>query len=130
MNRSQKMNSNTDEIDEIKTTTHNLSKEMKHMRKLVEELQISINEKDAEICRLNMHLGDEKKRFQNLIRKQSQKSLLQNASTSSLIKKSMDSQLPIKDNQQYFQMSDNKNQFSGGKDISFENSTSLREELN
>ena len=32
------------------------------MRKLVEELQMSLNEKDAEIIKLNMHLGDEKKR--------------------------------------------------------------------
>lgn len=42
---------------------------MKMMRKLVEELSMSINEKDAEIIKLSMHLGDEKKRFQNLIRK-------------------------------------------------------------
>lgn len=32
------------------------------MRKLVEDLQMSLNEKDAEIIKLNMHLGDEKKR--------------------------------------------------------------------
>jgi hypothetical protein len=31
------------------------------MKKLVEDLQMSINEKDAEIIKLNMHLGDEKK---------------------------------------------------------------------
>jgi len=30
-----------------------------------------LNEKDAEIIKLNMHLGDEKKKFQNLVRKQS-----------------------------------------------------------
>lgn len=42
---------------------------MKLMKKFVEELQMSINEKDAEIIKLNMHLGDEKKKFQNLIRK-------------------------------------------------------------
>ena len=57
------------------------------MRKLIEEMQMSLNEKDAEIIKLNMHLGDEKKKFQNLLRKQSQKSLLHNASTSSLMKK-------------------------------------------
>ena len=50
-----------------------------------------LNEKDAEIIKLNMHLGDEKKKFQNLVRKQSQKSLMHNASTSSLIKRSLDS---------------------------------------
>lgn len=36
---------------------------MKMMKKLVEELSMSLNEKDAEIIKLNMHLGDEKKRF-------------------------------------------------------------------
>jgi len=43
---------------------------------------MSINEKDAEIIKLNMHLGDEKKRYQNLMRMQhsSQKSLVHNAS--------------------------------------------------
>ncbi len=30
------------------------------MRKLVEDLSMSVNEKDAEIIKLNMHLGDEK----------------------------------------------------------------------
>lgn len=33
------------------------------MKKLVEDLQMSINEKDAEIIKLNMHLGDEKKKL-------------------------------------------------------------------
>lgn len=61
------------------------------MRKLVEDLSMSLNEKDAEIIKLNMHLGDEKKKFSNLIRKQSQKSLMNNASSSSLIKRSADS---------------------------------------
>jgi len=58
------------------------------MKKQVEDLQMSINEKDAEIIKLNMHLGDEKKRYQNLMRIQhsSQKSLLaHNASTQSLL---------------------------------------------
>jgi hypothetical protein len=32
---------------------------------------MSVNEKDAEIIKLSMHLGDEKKRFNNLLRKQS-----------------------------------------------------------
>ena len=33
------------------------------MKKLIEELQFSVNEKDAEIIKLNMYLGDEKKKF-------------------------------------------------------------------
>lgn len=44
---------------------------MKIMRKLLEDMQMSLNEKDAEIIKLNMHLGDEKKKFSNLLRKQS-----------------------------------------------------------
>jgi hypothetical protein len=36
---------------------------MKIMRSLVEDLSISVNEKDAEIIKLNMHLGDEKKKL-------------------------------------------------------------------
>ncbi|CDW88473.1 UNKNOWN [Stylonychia lemnae] len=81
MNRTQ----NNEDLNEIKSTTYQLSKDMKMMRKLVEELSMSLNEKDAEIIKLNMHLGDEKKKFQNLIRKQSQKSLMHNGSTSSLL---------------------------------------------
>eukprot|EP00347_Sterkiella_histriomuscorum_P011767 403371170 len=92
MNRSQYHSQfqNQDDLHEIKSTTFQLTKEMKMMRKVVEELSMSINEKDAEIIKLNMHLGDEKKRFQNLIRKQSQKSLMKDASSSSLIKRSAD----------------------------------------
>jgi hypothetical protein len=62
---------NNEELNEIKTTTYHLSKEMRIMRKLIEDLSMSLNEKDAEIIKLSMHLGDEKKKFQNLIRKQS-----------------------------------------------------------
>lgn len=54
---------NPDELNEIKSTTYHLSKEMKIMRKLIEDLQMSVNEKDAEIIKLSMHLGDEKKKF-------------------------------------------------------------------
>ena len=36
---------------------------MKQMKHFIEDLQISLNEKDAEIIKLNMHLGDEKKRY-------------------------------------------------------------------
>jgi hypothetical protein len=81
---------NQEDLHELKSTTYNLSKEMKSMRKLVEDLSMSLNEKDAEIIKLNMHLGDEKKKIQSIFRKQSQKSLLNNASSSSLIKKSVD----------------------------------------
>lgn len=36
---------------------------MKAMKKFIEDLQMSLNEKDAEIIKLNMHLGDEKQKF-------------------------------------------------------------------
>ena len=55
-------------LTEIKLTTSNLSNEMRVMKKLIEDLQMSVNEKDAEIIKLNMHLGDEKKKYQNLKR--------------------------------------------------------------
>ena len=42
------------------------------MKKLVEDLQMQVNEKDAEIIKLNMHLGDEKKKLLTLVRNQSQ----------------------------------------------------------
>lgn len=38
-------------------------KEMRYMRKDMENMQISLNEKDAEIITLGMHLGDEKKKY-------------------------------------------------------------------
>ena len=34
------------------------------MKKYVEDMSMSLNEKDAEIIKLSMHLGDEKKKFQ------------------------------------------------------------------
>ena len=52
-----------EELSEIKITTNHLSKEMRILKKFVEDLQMSVNEKDAEIIKLNMHLGDEKKKF-------------------------------------------------------------------
>ena len=64
---------------------------MKALKKFMEDLQMSINEKDAEIIKLNMHLGDEKKQYTNLMRKQSQKSLIKNGSNSSLMKRSAES---------------------------------------
>jgi hypothetical protein len=36
---------------------------MKQMKKTIEDLHMSLNEKDAEIIRLNMYLGDEKKKL-------------------------------------------------------------------
>ena len=33
------------------------------MRKLIEDLHISVNEKDAEIIKLKMHLGDERSKI-------------------------------------------------------------------
>ena len=33
------------------------------MKKYVEDMSMSLNEKDAEIIKLSMHLGDEKKKF-------------------------------------------------------------------
>ena len=89
------------------------------MRKLIEDLSMSLNEKDAEIIKLSMHLGDEKKKFQNLIRKQSQKSLLKNASTNSLMKKSVESS----------QINHNENMMSANKDeAQFEMAQQLKEE--
>ena len=44
------------------------------MRKLIEDLHISASEKDAEIIRLKMHLGDEKAKGR--MRQTSQASLL------------------------------------------------------
>ena len=44
------------------------------MRKLIEDLHISASEKDAEIIRLKMHLGDEKAKGR--LRQTSQASLL------------------------------------------------------
>jgi hypothetical protein len=61
-----------EDLHEIKTATTHLTKEMRLMKKLVEDLQMQVNEKDAEIIKLNMHLGDEKKKLLTLVRNQSQ----------------------------------------------------------
>ena len=47
-------------MHEIKTTTASLTRELSSMRKFMEEMHITANEKDAEIIKLKMHLGDEK----------------------------------------------------------------------
>ena len=44
----------------MRNTTLILTDEMATMRKNIEDLHISVNEKDAEIIKLRMHLGDEK----------------------------------------------------------------------
>ena len=54
------------------------------MRKVVEDLHMSLSEKDAEIIKLTMHLTDEKKKFQNVIRNKSQKSLAMGREGSSI----------------------------------------------
>ena len=51
---------NNGELDEIKATTTSLTHEISSMRKLIEDMHISASEKDAEIIKLRMHLGDEK----------------------------------------------------------------------
>ena len=56
-----------------------MTQELGSMRKLIEELGISLGEKDAEIIRLKMHLGDEKSKQMALNRsglKSSQQDLL------------------------------------------------------
>lgn len=63
---------------------------MRSMKKFVEDLQISLNEKEAEIIKLNMKLGDEKKKIQQLNQGQSMI-----GSSSSLFKKSPETTLAI-----------------------------------
>ena len=41
------------------------------MRKLIDDLHISVNEKDAEIIKLRMHLGDERTKVNEIIRSKS-----------------------------------------------------------
>mmetsp|Transcript_24678 Transcript_24678/g.30783 ORF Transcript_24678/g.30783 Transcript_24678/m.30783 type:complete len:118 (+) Transcript_24678:1139-1492(+) len=67
------------ELDEIKVTTQGLTHELTSMRKLIEDLHISASEKDAEIIRLKMHLGDEKAKSRTT-RQGSQVSLHKNQS--------------------------------------------------
>ena len=56
------------------------------MRKLIEDLHISVNEKDAEIIKLRMHLGDERNKIQqerrHMRKTASQNSLNQSVLTS------------------------------------------------
>ncbi len=68
------------------------------MKKLIEDLQFAVNEKDAEIIKLNMHLGDEKKRLNTLLKENSMGMgvgglgvLIGNNSSSSLLRRSPES---------------------------------------
>jgi len=72
------------ELDEIKVTTNTLTHEISSMRKLIEDLHISSSEKDAEIIRLKMHLGDEK--VKQRMRQTSQASLLNTSKDGSATK--------------------------------------------
>lgn len=64
---------NQNEYSELKDITNELGKKMQYMQKTMDDMQISINEKEAEIIRLNLCLGDEKKR--NFDQQQSTKSI-------------------------------------------------------
>lgn len=59
-------------------TTQVLTQEIGQMRKLIEDMHITASEKDAEIIRLKMHLGDEKAKSR--MRQTSQASLLNHSS--------------------------------------------------
>ena len=50
------------------------------MRKNIEDLHISVNEKDAEIIKLRMHLGDEKAKAHQRMRPDSSRNSLVNQS--------------------------------------------------
>ncbi|CDW90588.1 UNKNOWN [Stylonychia lemnae] len=54
------------EFEGFKELSNDLVRRMKEMQKSLDDMQISINEKDAEIIRLNMCLGDEKKKNTDL----------------------------------------------------------------
>ena len=55
-------------FDHIKLTTATLGQELREMRSQLQDMQLHGSEKDAEIIRLNMHLADEKKKIQEIIR--------------------------------------------------------------
>lgn len=54
---------------------------MGFMRKNIEDLHISVNEKDAEIIKLRMHLGDEKAKANKRLRPVSSQNSLVNQSS-------------------------------------------------
>ena len=47
-----------------------MKKELSSMRKFIEDMHISANEKDAEIIKLKMHLGDERSKVSQIMREQ------------------------------------------------------------
>ena len=53
-------------MEDLKSQTALLSSQLSQFQKIIEDLKISVSEKDVEIFRLNLALGDEKKRSQNL----------------------------------------------------------------
>ena len=57
-----------------------LTGEIASMRKNIEDLHISVNEKDAEIIKLRMHLGDEKAKANQRLRPASSSTSLVNQS--------------------------------------------------
>ena len=68
------------ELDEVRNTTLILTDEMATMRKNIEDLNISVNEKEAEIIKLRMHLGDEKAKANQRMRPDSSRNSLVNQS--------------------------------------------------
>lgn len=52
--------------DYIDIRENDLHKKISNMQKTIDEMQMCINEKEAEIIRLNLCLGDEKKRNHDL----------------------------------------------------------------
>lgn len=59
-------NKTSSEFSELKDLTTTLNFKVKDMQKNMDNMQISINEKEAEIIRLTMCLGDEKKKNNDL----------------------------------------------------------------
>ena len=62
----------------MRNTTFVLTEEIASMRKNIEDLHISVNEKDAEIIKLRMHLGDEKAKANQRLRADSSRNSLVN----------------------------------------------------
>ena len=54
------------EYNELKDITTEMNRKLMNMSKTIDDMQISINEKEAEIIRLNLCLGDEKRRSNDL----------------------------------------------------------------
>jgi predicted metalloenzyme YecM len=52
-------NQNDAQIESLRQTTSTMGEEIQKLRKFIEDMHISVTEKDAEIIKLKMHLGDE-----------------------------------------------------------------------